>query len=103
MDISGVMMSSNLLVYELLTWRITTEQGIWDDEKIISSWEEFRVNFIYSCYVMAILQERPQTFIEELETPGNTAHFDENGVFQVPDAKLKEWDLEEEDDDEDDD
>lgn len=35
----------------------------------------------------------PHLYIEELNTPGDTAHFDENGVFQTPDVKFKEWDL----------
>lgn len=77
------------------------ERGEWDDEKIVSEWKEFRVNFTYAWAVMAILQERAHVLIEEFGLPDNDAHLDANYVLQVPSIKLKEWDLVEDDDDED--
>lgn len=63
----------------------------WDESKVVTTWKEFRVEFIYACYVAAILEVKPYLFIDELDL--GTAHFDETGVFRVPDARLKEWDL----------
>ncbi|ESZ91222.1 hypothetical protein SBOR_8396 [Sclerotinia borealis F-4128] len=68
------------------------EIGEWDEEKKIVEWRDFRVEFSKACWVVGLLEEKPQLFIEGVERKEG-AYVDEDGILRV-DAPMKEWDLE---------
>ncbi|KAF7865967.1 hypothetical protein EAF04_006130 [Stromatinia cepivora] len=73
------------------------ERGEWDEGKKNVEWRDFRVEFTKACWVVGLLEVRPQLFVEIVEK-GQGAQVDGEGVLRV-DAPMKECDLEEEEDD----
>lgn len=77
-----------------------TERGEWDEKKKIVEWKDLRVEFSVACWVVGVLETKPQLFVEIVEK-GQGAHVGGEGVLKV-DAPMKGWDLEEEEDSSDD-
>jgi hypothetical protein len=72
------------------------ERGEWDEEKKIVKWKDFRVEFTKACWVVGVLEEKSQLFVDSVERR-ESAYVDGEGVLRV-DVPMKEWDVEEEED-----
>lgn len=57
-----------------------------NEENLQKEWKQFRVNFVGSWEMMAQLEEAEETF---LEAPPTEDDYDENGVYQVQDVRMK--------------
>lgn len=72
------------------------ERGEWDETKKTAEWRKFRVEFTNACWVVGVLETKPQLFVEIVEK-GQGVQVDGEGILRV-DAPIKEWDLEKEED-----
>ena len=80
---------------ESMPMELVEREG-WDEEKKMTEWKDYRVEFSKACWVVGVLQTKPGLFGEIVEK-GQGTSVDGEGVLKV-DTPMKGGDWEDRDD-----